>query len=107
MTFQKHPFHLVDASGMPLFASIGAFSSTMGGVAFFHGYSDGGYALAIGQLILLYSMFLWWRDVIREATFEGHHTVQVQAGLQMGMNYSLFPKLCFSLVFFGHSSTVV
>ena len=83
MSFQKHPFHLVDPSGMPLFAALGAFSSTMGGVAFFHGYADGGYALAIGQLIILYSMFLWWRDVIREATFEGHHTVHFKLGYSL------------------------
>ena len=52
MSFQKHPFHLVDPSGMPLFAAIGAFASTMGGVAYFHGYQDGGFALAIGQIII-------------------------------------------------------
>ncbi len=107
MSYQKHPFHLVDPSGMPLFAALGAFSSTMGGVAFFHGYSDGGYALAIGQCIILYSMFLWWRDVIREATFEGHHTVQVQEGLQFGMILFIVSEVMFFVSFFWaffHSS---
>jgi heme/copper-type cytochrome/quinol oxidase subunit 3 len=27
---------------------------------------------------------LWWRDVIREAVFEGAHTHKVQTGLKIG-----------------------
>ena len=36
---QKHPFHLVDPSPWPLFASMGAFTTTFGGVMYMHGYS--------------------------------------------------------------------
>jgi hypothetical protein len=27
-------------------------------------------------------MYVWWRDIIREATFEGQHTFVVQQGLR-------------------------
>ena len=30
-------------------------------------------------------MIVWWRDIIREATFEGQHTAMVEKGLRMGM----------------------
>jgi hypothetical protein len=30
-------------------------------------------------------MYGWWRDVIREATFEDQHTFAVQKGLRIGM----------------------
>ena len=30
-------------------------------------------------------MGTWWRDVIREATFEGQHNSKVQLGLRLGM----------------------
>ena len=28
--------------------------------------------------MLIYTMYVWWRDIVREATFEGQHTGQVQ-----------------------------
>src|SRR5690349_3973334 len=29
-------------------------------------------------------MGLWFKDVVREATYQGHHTIAVQKGLMMG-----------------------
>eukprot|EP00959_Pyramimonas_sp_CCMP1952_P474595 9503758-Pyramimonas_sp.AAC.1 len=80
-TLQKHPFHLVDPSPWPIFTSLAAFTTTFGGVMFMHGFVGGDFALALGLMMIIYSMFVWWRDVIRESTFEGHHTLGVQAGL--------------------------
>jgi cytochrome c oxidase subunit 3 len=97
---QKHPFHLVDPSPWPLFASIGALASTFGGVMFFHGYVGGDSLLALGIVMILYSMFVWWRDVIREATFEGHHTKTVQLGLRYGMILFIVSEVMFFLAFF-------
>ena len=28
---------------------------------------------------------VWWRDVVRERTYQGHHTAAVVAGLRLGM----------------------
>jgi hypothetical protein len=33
------------------------------------------YHLVLGLGMILYTMFVWWRDVIRESTYEGHHTL--------------------------------
>ena len=40
---QRHPYHLVDPSPWPLFASTGALSMTFGGVMWFHSYTGGGF----------------------------------------------------------------
>ena len=80
-----HPFHLVDPSPWPIFASFAALLTTTGGVMYMHAYSGGGLMLAFGFSMVLYSMFLWWRDVIREATFEGHHTKKVQIRNRKGI----------------------
>jgi len=107
MSLQKHPFHLVDASAWPLFAAFGAFSATFGGVNYFHGFEGGGITLIIGLIMICYSMFVWWRDVIREATFEGHHTKQVQTGLKYGMYLFVVSEVMFFFAFFWaffHSS---
>nr|YP_010470395.1 cytochrome c oxidase subunit 3 [Symbiochloris sp. SG-2018]UVF37883.1 cytochrome c oxidase subunit 3 [Symbiochloris sp. SG-2018] len=102
-----HPYHLVDPSPWPIFASLGAFVTTVGAVAWFHGYIGGSDILLFGFLIILYSMWTWWRDVIREATFEGHHTNAVQAGLRMGMLLFIVSEVMFFVAFFWaffHSS---
>jgi len=107
MGLQKYPFHIVDPSPWPLFASTGAFASTMGGVAYFQGYSDGAVAIAFGQVIILYAMYVWFRDIIREGTFQGHHTIAVQSGLLMGMILFVVSELMFFVSFFWaffHSS---
>jgi len=106
-TLQKHPFHLVDPSPWPILSSIGALASTVGGVLFFHGYAAGDSLLALGITIILYSMFVWWRDVIREGTFEGHHTKTVQLGLRSGMILFIVSEIMFFVAFFWaffHSS---
>ena len=107
MSIQKHPFHLVDPSPWPIFASLSAFISTVGGVMYMHGYNGGSSMLSLGFLMILYSMFVWWRDVVREATFEGHHTSLVQIGLRYGMILFIVSEVMFFVAFFWaffHSS---
>jgi len=107
MSLQKHPFHLVDTSAWPLFSALGAFTATFGGVTYFHGYEGGSITLSLGLIMILYSMFVWWKDVIREATFQGHHTKAVQAGMQYGMILFVVSEVMFFFAFFWaffHSS---
>ena len=107
MSLQKHPFHLVDPSPWPLLASFSAWVSTVGGVLYMHGYQGGRQMLILGIMMIVYSMFVWWRDVVREATFEGHHTFLVQLGLRYGMILFIVSEIMFFVAFFWaffHSS---
>ena len=97
----RHPFHLVDPSPWPLFASIGAFAATSGGVMWFHGYSGGGLLQLSGMATIIYCMYVWWRDIVREGTFEGHHTSLVQIGLRFGMLLFIISEVMFFFAFFG------
>ena len=81
----RHTWHLVDPSPWPLVASLGAFFMTSGGVLYMHNFVGGGQLCLTGFLTILYVMYTWWRDIIREATFEEQHTVSVQRGLRLGM----------------------
>lgn len=45
-------------------------------------------------------MFCWWRDIIREGTFEGQHTKSVQTGLRMGMLLFIVSEIMFFFAFF-------
>jgi heme/copper-type cytochrome/quinol oxidase subunit 3 len=42
----------------------------------------------------------WWRDVVREGTFEGKHTSFVQKGLKMGMLLFIVSEVMFFFAFF-------
>nr|YP_009048889.1 cytochrome c oxidase subunit 3 [Wildemania schizophylla]AID57259.1 cytochrome c oxidase subunit 3 [Wildemania schizophylla] len=104
---QRHPFHLVDPSPWPITAAIAAFSCALGGVMYMHAYNNGGYLLASGFTLLLFTMFTWWRDVTREATFSGHHTGAVQKGLRYGVILFIISEVLFFFAFFWaffHSS---
>ena len=103
----SHQFHLVDPSPWPLVASIGALTLTTGGVMFMHSYNSGGLGLFYGFATIIFVMFVWWRDIIREATFEGQHTKAVQRGLRSGMILFIASEVMFFFAFFWaffHSS---
>nr|UPL65912.1 cytochrome c oxidase subunit III [Pilophorus typicus] len=105
MSKHNHPFHLVDYSPWPLTGSIGAMTFTSGMVMWFHKSNSN--MLTLGMLILLLTMYQWWRDIIRESTFQGMHTFKVVNGLKMGMILFITSEIMFFVSFFWaffHSS---
>jgi len=103
----KHSWHLVDPSPWPLVASLAAFFMTSGGVLYMHKFVGGGQLLLTGFVTLLYVMYTWWRDIIREATFEEQHSFSVQRGLRLGMILFIVSEIMFFFAFFWaffHSS---
>ena len=81
---QRHSYHLVDPSPWPISGSLGALATTVGGVMYMHSFQGGATLLSLGLIFILYTMFVWWRDVLRESTLEGHHTKVVQLGPRYG-----------------------
>jgi cytochrome c oxidase subunit 3 len=96
----RHSYHLVDPSPWPIVGAISAFVTTSGGVLYMHNYNYGGFVLPLGVFMILYTMFYWWRDVVREGTFEGHHTSTVQSGLRYGMLLFIVSEVMFFFAFF-------
>lgn len=104
---KRHGFHLVDPSPWPLVLSGAALALTSGGVMYFHSYNLGGLILSVGFFMVLFTMFIWFRDVVREGTFQGHHTLAVQKGLRYGMLLFISSEVMFFFAFFWaffHSS---
>src|SRR3546814_9123274 len=56
--------------------------------------------LVAGCLMILTTMFVWWRDVIKEAVHQGHHTKVVQLGLRYGMILFIASEVMFFSAFF-------
>ena len=98
--YQKHPFHLVDPSPWPLVASSAALRVTTGSAMNFHGYAGGASTRQRGRALLVYAMYVWWRDIVREGTREGQHTTRVQLGLRFGMILFIVSEVMFFVAFF-------
>jgi cytochrome c oxidase subunit 3 len=104
---QKHGFHLVDPSPWPIFASLGLWGFTTGLVGWFQGFHYGGALAALSFVSLVYVAIIWWRDVLRESVYQGHHTKDVQKGIMYGMVLFIVSELMLFAGFFwafGHSS---
>jgi len=101
----QHFFHIVDKSPWPLVCSLCALFLTSSAVLWFHtGIS---LYFKYSFIFLLIGSFLWFRDVIREGTFEGHHTIEVQTSLKYGMFLFIISEVMFFFSFFWnffHSS---
>ena len=105
--FQYHPFHLVENSPWPILLSFSLLSFTTGAVMYLQGYPNGGLLLTLGLILTVSGMGLWFRDVITEGTYEGHHTKQVQKGIIIGIVLFIISEVfAFFSVFwaFFHSS---
>jgi cytochrome c oxidase subunit 3 len=110
-THQKnHDYHIIDPSPWPFLGSVGAFILAIGGIAFMRYHSGGELVLfkanltspwifLIGLVIILYTMFGWWSDTIKESK-EGHHTRVVSLHLRYGMIMFIASEVMFFVAWF-------
>ncbi|VAH46073.1 unnamed protein product [Triticum turgidum subsp. durum] len=101
---QRHSYHLVDPSPWPISGSLGALATTIGGVIYMHSFQGGATLLSLGLIFILYTMFVWWRDVLRESMLEGHHTKAVQLGPRYGSILFIVSEVMFLFAFLGFFS---
>nr|YP_002117873.1 cytochrome c oxidase subunit III [Ursus spelaeus]AOD42460.1 cytochrome c oxidase subunit III [Ursus ingressus]QUA11514.1 cytochrome c oxidase subunit III [Ursus kanivetz]AOD42473.1 cytochrome c oxidase subunit III [Ursus ingressus]AOD42485.1 cytochrome c oxidase subunit III [Ursus ingressus]QJF46840.1 cytochrome c oxidase subunit III [Ursus ingressus] len=105
MTHQTHAYHMVNPSPWPLTGALSALLMTSGLIMWFHFNSM--LLLLLGLTTNMLTMYQWWRDIIRESTFQGHHTPAVQKGLRYGMVLFIVSEVFFFAGFFWafyHSS---
>ncbi|MEX0922060.1 MAG: cytochrome c oxidase subunit 3 [Rhodovibrionaceae bacterium] len=94
----NHPYHLVDPSIWPLIGAIAAFALTGGLVLYMHDITAA--VLPIGVLMVILTMTGWWMRVVKEATYEGHHTDVVQISMRYGMLFFIASEIMFFAAFF-------
>ena len=97
----KHDYHLVDPSPWPLVASIAVTVMMVGAVVWMKGLFglSGPGVFAAGLAGVLYSMFGWWADVVKEGR-RGDHTPVVSIGLRYGMVLFIASEVMFFAAFF-------
>ncbi|MFK5978563.1 MAG: cytochrome c oxidase subunit 3 [Rhizobiaceae bacterium] len=105
-----HDYHIVDPSPWPLIGGIGAFTMAIGAIAGMRYLNEdvfmlGGVDLAnpwlfyIGVALVLYTMFAWWSDTIKES-HAGDHTPVVQMHLRYGMILFIASEIMFFVAWF-------
>ena len=94
---KQHDYHLVNPSPWPFVASAGAFALALGGISYMHGGSL--LWMVPGLLMVLYTMYAWWADVIHEGQ-QGHHTRVVQLHLRYGMILFIASEVMFFVGWF-------
>jgi cytochrome c oxidase subunit 3 len=94
----KQPYHLVNPSPWPIIGALAGGVTVLGIVLAAH---YGNYAfLALGIIMVLGTMFFWWRDVLRESRTPGVHTPVVRLGLRYGMTLFITSEVMFFVAFF-------
>jgi cytochrome c oxidase subunit III len=107
---KNHDYHIVDPSPWPLLGSIGALIMAIGGVAWMQslkgnalhllGLDLGGpWLFLIGLVLVLYTMFGWWSDTVKEA-HAGAHTRVVSLHLRYGMIMFIASEVMFFVAWF-------
>lgn len=95
-----HPFHIVDPSPWPITVAFVVFFTLFGFVLYMHSFKLGFFLFIFGLIATVFNTSLWWRDVVREGTFEGAHTFQVRHGLRFGMVLFIVSEIMLFFAFF-------
>jgi cytochrome c oxidase subunit III len=111
---KNHDYHLVDPSPWPAFGALMAFLMAIGAISSMHTFSRLAWekgdpqetsffiaatVLTVGLLGVLYTMFMWWRDVVKESR-AGHHTPVVGLHLRYGMLMFIASEVMFFVAWF-------
>ena len=98
-TRQAH-YHVPQPMPWPIMGSFSLFCMALGSVILFNGASAGWTGIALGFMVLLYMMFRWFGDVIRESE-GGKYGRWEDLSFRWGMSWFIFSEVMFFAGFFG------
>nr|QBZ38152.1 cytochrome c oxidase subunit III [Matsumuramata muiri]QWW90532.1 cytochrome c oxidase subunit III [Matsumuramata muiri] len=102
---KNHPFHLVTKSPWPFLSSFSLMSMLIASINFLT-FKEIQFML-FTMLILSFNLYQWWRDVSRESSIKGDHTLIVKKMIKLGMILFIISEVMFFFSFFWsffHSS---
>src|SRR5688500_14821822 len=94
---KQHDYHLVEPSPWPVVGAAATCILAVGAIMWMHGAQP--WIMLLGLLGILYTMFMWWRDVVFEA-HRGDHTRVVQLHLRYGMILFIASEVMFFVAWF-------
>lgn len=100
MLKNTHPFHIVAPSPWPLVTSLILLSAASMLIQNLHFNRISLISLAILIQVIIATAAIWWRDVKREATIQGHHTSRTLFLLKYRIIIFIISEVIFFLRFF-------
>lgn len=96
---KNHDYHLVSPSPWPIVMSVSLFVMAVGAVLWFHEITEQPWLMLMGLVGVLYTMYAWWSDVIKEGK-AGDHTPVVQMHHRYGMILFIASEVMFFVAWF-------
>ena len=96
---KNHDYHILPPSIWPLAGGLFAFIMLFGAVLWMHD-SSMPYMFLAGLLGVLYTMFAWWSEVVREGEGGVDHTPVVRIGLRYGFIMFIMSEVMFFAAWF-------
>ncbi|MEI2807770.1 cytochrome c oxidase subunit 3 [Albidovulum sp.] len=98
---KNHDYHILPPSLWPLLGALGGFTMLFGMVLWVSPQVENNqpYVFAAGVALVLYVMYGWWSDVVREGN-TGDHTPVVRIGLRYGMILFIMSEVMFFSAWF-------
>nr|AVT44058.1 cytochrome c oxidase subunit III [Podagrion sp. JY-2018] len=94
----SQPYHLVTLSPWPILMSFSIMVMLIGVMNWFHNFSL--LIMLFGLILSVMVVYQWWRDVIRESSFQGFHVKFVVNGIKMGMILFIISEVFFFISIF-------
>lgn len=96
----SHPFHIVSPSPWPIVASIVLLSAARTVIQRLHSNLMSFILILTITIIISITAAIWWRDVKREASLQGHHTYPTVSLLKYRIIIFIVSEIIFFLRFF-------
>jgi cytochrome c oxidase subunit 3 len=98
-TRQAH-YYVPQPMPWPIMGAFSIFCMALGGVFVMNGVQAGWISMAFGLMVLIYMMFRWFGDVIRESE-GGKYGGWEDTSFRWGMSFFIFSEVMFFAAFFG------
>ncbi len=97
---QTDKYYLPQPSLWPIIGSVALLLMAAGGAMYLRDVPYGGWILLVGSAILIYMMFGWFGEVIRDSE-AGRFNKQVDSSYRWSMSWFIFSEVMFFAAFFG------
>ncbi|HUF55850.1 MAG TPA: cytochrome c oxidase subunit 3 [Thermohalobaculum sp.] len=94
---KNHDYHIIDPSPWPFIGAVSGITMLIGAVLWMHEITP--WVAVLGFIAVLYTMYVWWKDVIIESRI-GDHTPVVQLGLRFGIILFIISEVMFFSAWF-------
>lgn len=96
----EHHYYVPESSAWPIKTSIGLGLLLVGFANLLHGHKIGHYLFFVGALLLIWTMYGWFSEVVKES-LTGMHSKQMDRTYRWGMAWFIFSEVMFFGAFFG------